>query len=115
MDLEGHPLSADDVVNENDLTMPPYVEDDHTVTSSADDVANENDLTMTPYVEDDTKPPSPAKDDDDTNSTASESSQEEFLEDRDLQSVIIRPILACSSIVSKTESTIRHIHVTTVV
>ena len=95
--------------------VPPIVPIiDHSVTSSASDVDNENDLTVTPYVNDDSKPVSPAEDDDDTISTASESSQDDCLEDRDIQSVIIKPILACPSIVSKIESTIRHIHVSTV-
>ena len=95
--------------------VPPIVPTiDHTVKSSADDVANKNNLTMTPYVEDDTKPTSPAEDDDDKIFTTSESFKDDFLEDRNLQSVIIKPILACPSIVSKTESTIRHIHVSTV-
>ena len=95
--------------------VPPIVPTiDHSVTSSASDVDHENVITITPYLTDDSKPGSPAEDDDDTISTASESSQDDCLEDRDLQSIIIKPILACPSLVSKIESTIRHIHVSTV-
>ena len=47
-------------------------------------------------------------------STASESSLDDYLEDCAIQSVIIKPILANPGVLSKIESTIRHVHVSIV-
>ena len=65
-------------------------------------------------MSDESKPTSLAEDDDDTVSTASEFSLDECLENSAIQSVIIKPVLACPGVVSKIESTIRHVHVSTV-
>ena len=65
-------------------------------------------------MNDDSKPASPAEDDNDTVSTVSESSLDECLDDPAIQSVIIKPILACPGVIPKIESTIQHIQVSTV-
>ena len=61
---------------------------------------------LTPYVNDESKPASPAKDGGDTVSTASESSLDDCPEDRNIQSVFPKPIIACPGILTHVESTI---------